>query len=61
MTIGEQIKAVRREIHMREVVYPGRVRSRKMTQASATYEIEAMKAVLETLQRVEQNEPLQLA
>ena len=61
MTIGEQIKSVRREIKMRQMVYPGRVRLRKMTAAAAAYEIAAMEAVLKTLQGIEQTEPLQLA
>lgn len=52
VTIEEQVKCVRREIGMRERVYPRRVESGKMRPEVATYETEAMKAVLATLERI---------
>jgi hypothetical protein len=60
MTIGQQIACVRREIRMRKVVYPGLVRRSKMTQGDAIFELVAMEAVLATLLRIEQSEPLSL-
>ena len=52
MTIDEQIACVKRELAMRRNVYPKWVQSEKMTQAKAESEINAMAAVLETLQAV---------
>lgn len=52
MTIDEQIKAVEREIGMRERVYPGWVAAKRMSQAKAEHEIAAMRAVLKTLQEL---------
>ena len=49
MTLTEQIASVRREIAMRERVYPNWVASKKMTQAKADHELAAMRAVLDTL------------
>ncbi len=47
--IDVQIAAVRREIRMRETVYPRRVEALKMKQEAADAELAAMKAVEETL------------
>lgn len=55
-TLAEQIKCVDREIAMRSTIYPGRVRSNKMTQAKADYELACMREVLRTLQRLAQQE-----
>jgi hypothetical protein len=55
-TLAEQIKCVDREIAMRSVVYPGRVRAGKMSQAKADYELACMREVLRTLQRLAQEE-----
>jgi len=49
ITLAEQIAAVRREIAMRERVYPKWVASGRMTQVKAEHEIAAMRAVLDTL------------
>ena len=46
----QQMKCVRREISMREQVYPRWVVSGKLKQETADYEIEAMRAVLDTLE-----------
>lgn len=51
MTLQEQIDCVRREIGMRERVYPRWVASGKMTQTKADHEIATMREVLETLGR----------
>jgi len=50
ITLDKQIACVRREIRMREIVYPRWVAQKKMRQESAEHEIEAMKAVLATLE-----------
>lgn len=44
-----QIDCVRRELQMRDFVYPTRIANRKMTQAKADHEMAAMRAVLATL------------
>ncbi len=49
----EQIACVRREIAMRERVYPRWVAAEKMKQAKADEELATMRAVLETIIRVE--------
>jgi hypothetical protein len=56
VSLASQIRCVRREIAMRENVYPTRVRvyttnpRRGMTQADADHEIAAMRSVLATLE-----------
>lgn len=59
MNIGmeEQIACVVREIGLRERVYAKWVDARKMSQHRADTELAAMRAVLETLRRVEKTEP----
>lgn len=53
MTLEDQIACVKREIAMRESVYPKWVAAKKMSQAKADHELAAMKAVLETLENVD--------
>ncbi len=48
-TIEEQIACVKREISMRERVYPRWVAAAKMSQHRADHELECMRAVLRTL------------
>jgi hypothetical protein len=48
--IADQIRCVRREIAMREAVYPRRVAIKKMKQETADHELAAMRAVLATLE-----------
>ena len=57
---AEQLKCVRREIAMRERVYPRWVADRKMTQTKADAEIAAMQSVAETLIPLAQSEELPL-
>lgn len=49
MTLDQQIACVKREIALRERVYPGWVSKGSMKQEKADHEIAAMKAVLQTL------------
>lgn len=51
-SIEEQIACVKREIGMRERLYPRWVVMRKMSQAKADEELDAMKAALGTLERI---------
>lgn len=51
--IKAQIACVEREIKMRERVYPRWVEAKRMTQAKADHELEAMKAVLWTLREID--------
>lgn len=50
--LDEQIACVKREIAMRERVYPKWVASKRMTQAKADSELAAMRAVLRTVEGV---------
>lgn len=50
--LGRQIRCVKREISQRERCYPHWVIQQRMTQDQADAELAAMKAVLETLKRV---------
>lgn len=52
MTLDEQIKCVGREIGLRRNVYPKFVKSKRMTQAEADYQIACMEAVYETLKQL---------
>jgi len=54
-SLDAQIKAVEREIGMRERVYPRQVKAGKMRQAEADFQIAIMRAVLETLRGVASN------
>ncbi len=45
-----QIACVKRELHLRASVYPRRIAQGRMTQRKATEEMQAMEAVLVTLQ-----------
>jgi hypothetical protein len=62
-TLEEQIAAVRRELALRERVYPRFVANRQMTKAKADYELETMRAVLRTLLDVsgDRGEPARVA
>lgn len=58
VALADQIACVRRELAMRQRVYPRWVSAGKMTQADSDREIQAMIAVLATLQGVQrQREP----
>lgn len=53
--LEEQIACVRRELAMRDRVYPAWVRSGKMSQATAAEEISRMRSVLASLERLAGN------
>lgn len=50
MDLDEQIQCVKREIGLRERVYPSFVDRKKLSAEKASYEIEAMNSVLKTLE-----------
>ena len=54
ISLQAQIECVEREIKMRERVYPGLVRTKKMASATAQYETDAMRAVLATLKAIQE-------
>ena len=54
ITIEEQIACIERVLGMRVKLYPRWVKSGKLTQAAADEELARMRAVLLTLQRVQQ-------
>jgi hypothetical protein len=56
--ITAQVASVARELKLRRRVYPRRVAEQKMTQQFANDEIEAMQAVLATLQSIAEKERL---
>lgn len=56
-TIDEQIECVKREIRMRERVYPKWVETRKMLAATAEAELARMRDVLATLEHVKAGAP----
>lgn len=49
-TLDDQIRCVAREVELRKLVYPARVRDGKMSEYAMTVEIARMEAVLKTLQ-----------
>lgn len=50
VSLQQQIDEVRREIAMRERVYPGQVTRGKMRQSEAAFALDRMRAVLRTLE-----------
>lgn len=54
--LSEQIAEVKRELALRERVYPGFVKSGRMKQAEADQHYARMKAALYTLMRVEEEQ-----
>lgn len=55
MTLDDQIKCVKREIAMRERVYPSFIARGKLKPHEAEWQLEAMKAVLKTLTDLQAN------
>lgn len=51
-SLADQIQSVKREIAMRERVYPHWVADKRMTQRKADDELVAMRAVLKTLEGI---------
>ena len=58
VSIQEQIKCVKREIGLRQRVYPRQIEAGRMSNAKATDELKRMQAVLKTLEQVEKGERL---
>ena len=56
-TIDEQIDCVKREIGMRERVYPKWVQTRRLSQEQADRELGRMRAELNTLQNLKRAAP----
>jgi hypothetical protein len=54
VALADEIAAVKREIAMRERVYPGWIQRGKMTEVKAAREIRVMRAVLKRLLTAEQ-------
>lgn len=57
ISLADQIACVEREIKMRERVYLNWITRGTMTEANARKEIHRMRAVLETLQKLDGIEP----
>lgn len=56
--LADQIACIEREIGYRLRVYPRRVEDKKMTQQLADRELDRMRAVLATLKRAAESEPI---
>lgn len=56
ISLNQQIASVVREIALRKLVYPRWVREKRMAQSAASFETEAMEAVLVTLQGLREKE-----
>ena len=56
-TLAEQITEVKRELHMRERVYPKWVTDGRLPQADSDRRLERMRAVLQTLTGLKADEP----
>lgn len=56
--LEEQIKEVKREIGMRERVYPRWIELKKLKEADAEHHMAAMRAALDTLHEVAQSRKL---
>ncbi|HEY2146645.1 MAG TPA: hypothetical protein VGH32_01830 [Pirellulales bacterium] len=46
-TYTQKLEAVRRELRLRQRVYPNRIESRRMTPQEADYQIKIMEAIIE--------------
>jgi hypothetical protein len=55
MNMQEQIKCAARELAMRRNVYPKWVEAGRMSKVKASFETDAMAAILETLKALEAN------
>jgi len=53
ISLADQLACVRRELSLRARVYPRLIEQKSMTQAWATFQLEAMQAVLETLEALQ--------
>ena len=51
-TAEEKLKAIRREIRLRECVFPSRVRDGRMSEAEVTYQIEIFREIARDYERV---------
>lgn len=58
LPIDMQIACVEREIKYRTRAYPRWIKAGKMSAAEAEYQLMAMRAVRDTLRRVQEQEPL---
>jgi hypothetical protein len=54
LLLSEQISCVKREISMRERVYPRLVAAGKMTQLASNHELATMREVLQSLERLKE-------
>ena len=53
ITLEEQIAEARRELALRKKVYPTWVKSGKLDMTTAHYQLQAMEAIVKTLERLE--------
>ena len=57
-TLQEQIAFLSREIRMRELCYPRWVEAKKMSLVKAEYELQHMRAVLDSLEKLKIKETM---
>ena len=53
ITLEEQIAEARRELALRRKVYPALVKNGKLDMTTAPYQLQAMEAIVKTLERLE--------
>jgi hypothetical protein len=56
ITLVDQIRCVRREVAMRTSYYPNLIRSGRLRESQAEHELQAMEAVLATLEELARRE-----
>lgn len=56
VSLKDQIACARRELAIRDKVYPRRVQTGDMTEAAMKKELAAMSAIIDTLERLERGE-----
>lgn len=49
ITMQQMVDCAKRELHLRERVYPHRIQEKKMSEDKAAHEIHAMQAILDLL------------
>src|SRR6185436_15545739 len=60
VSLADQLACVRRELSLRQRVYPRLIAQKSMTQAGADFQLAAMQAVLQTLEELQGPQSIQM-
>jgi len=60
VSLPDQVACVRRELSLRQRVYPRLIAQKSMTQAWADFQLAAMQAVLQTLEELQGPQSIQM-